>query len=390
MSSVFPRAKERLVATTAVGCWITDALGRRYLDAAGGAVVTGIGHGRREVVAALTAQLEQLDFVHAGAFTSEITEEYCQSVGAIVPVKGARVYPVSGGSEATETVLKMARTYQIASGRPERSVVVAREGSYHGNTLGALDLSGRQHLRAPYESWLGRFRHVPLDIGRLEVELARGDVAAFVAEPISGASLAAAVPPDDFWPAVSELCRQYEVLLVVDEVMTGFGRTGRWFGIQHWDVKPDLMICGKGASSGYWPLGLAIASGDVFDVIAETFVHGYTFSHHPGGAAVGKAVLDIIERESLVEAAVRQGEVLKGRLQDALGDRVIDIRGKGLLIGIELDGDPQAVVASARNHGLLVYPAAIPAILLGPPLIISDNEIDQIVERLTAALSLSR
>ena len=386
MSSVFPRARHPVVATSAEGCWITDSDGRRYLDAAGGAVVTGIGHGRREVIAALAAQLEQLDYVHASAFTSQITEDYCRAVGAIVPMKAGRVYPVSGGSEATETVLKMARAYQLESGRPERSVIVAREGSYHGNTLGALDLSGRQHLRAPYESWLGRFRHVPNDIGRLEEELARGDVAAFVAEPISGASLAAAVPPDDYWPSASELCRQHGVLLVVDKVMTGFGRTGRWFGIEHWNVAPDLMICGKGASSGYWPLGLAIASGDVFDVIGDTFVHGYTYSHHPAGAAVGKAVLDIIEREGLVEAAARQGAALKRRLAEALGDRVIDIRGKGLLLGIELDADPQAVVAAARNHGLLVYPAAIPAILLGPPLIISDEEIDQIVERLTAAL----
>ena len=388
MSSVFPRAREPLIATSAVGCWITDSLGRRYLDAAGGAAVTGVGHGRREVITALAAQLEQLDYVHASAFTTGISEDYCRAIAEIVPMKNARVYPVSGGSEATETVLKMARAYQIANGRPERSVVVAREGSYHGNTLGALDLSGRQHLRAPYESWLGRFRHVPLDIGRLEAELARGDVAAFVAEPISGASLAAAVPPDDYWPAASELCRRHDVLLVVDEVMTGFGRTGRWFGIEHWNVKPDLMICGKGASSGYWPLGLAVASGDVFDAIGATFVHGYTFSHHPAGAAVGKAVLDIIEREGLVEAAARQGGGLKSRLEDALGDRVIDIRGEGLLIGIELDGDPGAVVAAARGHGLLVYPAAIPAILLAPPLIISDDEIDQIVERLTATLSL--
>ncbi len=349
--------------------------------------MTGIGHGRTEVIAALTAQLQQLDYVHASAFTSEITEEYCRSVAALVPMRDARVYPVSGGSEATETVLKMARAYQSAQSRPERTVVVGREGSYHGNTLGALDLSGRPHLRAPYESWLGRFRHVPLDLGRLEEELEKEDVAAFVAEPISGASLAAVVPPDDYWPSVAELCRRHDVLLAVDEVMTGFGRTGRWFGIQHWNVEPDLMICGKGASSGYWPLGLAIASGRVFETIGNDFVHGFTYSHHPGGAAVGRAVLDIIEREGLVEAAARQGALLRSRLEDSLGDRVMDIRGKGLLIGIEVDADPRAVVTSARAQGLLVYPAAIPAILLGPPLIINDDEIDLLVERLTVALN---
>ena len=375
------------MARTASGCWITDALGRHYLDASGGAVVTGIGHGRKEVIAALTEQLEQLDYVHASAFTSEITEEYCQSIAEIVPVAGARVYPVSGGSEATETVLKMARAYQAAQGRPERSVVVGLDASYHGNTLGALDLSGRPQLRAPYESWLGRFRHVPRDIGRLEAELDRGDVAAFVAEPISGATRAAEVPPADYWPAVAELCRSREVLLVVDEVMTGFGRTGRWFGIEHWEVEPDLMICGKGASSGYWPLGLAIASGRIYEAIGDDFVHGFTYSHHPAGAAVGMAVLGIIKGEGLVEAAGRQGALLRSRLEESLGDRVIDIRGKGLLIGIELDADPRSVVAAARAQGLLVYPAAIPAIVLGPPLIITDAEIDQLVERLTVALS---
>lgn len=386
MSSVFGRASEPLMAVSASGCWITDALGSRYLDASGGAVVTAIGHGRQEVIAALTAQLEQLDYVHASAFTSGVTEEYCRSVAEIVPVANARVYPVSGGSEATETVLKMARAYQAAQGRPERSVVVGLEASYHGNTLGALDLSGRPQLRAPYESWLGRFRHVPLDIGRLEEELDRGDVAAFVAEPISGATRAAKVPPADYWPAVAELCRRHEVLLVVDEVMTGFGRTGRWFGIEHWNVEPDLLICGKGASSGYWPLGLAIASGRVYEAIGESFVHGFTYSHHPAGAAVGKAVLEIIEKESLVEAAARQGTLLRSRLEEALGGRVIDIRGKGLLVGIELDADPKAVVSAARAQGLLVYPAAIGAILLGPPLIITEPEIDQLVDRLTAAL----
>ena len=386
MSSVFPRGVGSERAVAASGCWITDSSGDLYLDASGGAVVTGIGHGRREVVAALAEQLMQLDYVHATAFTSDVVEDYCARVAGLVPMQGARVYPVSGGSEATETVLKMALAYQQARGHPERSVLVAREGSYHGNTLGALDLSGRPHLRAPYESWLGRFRQVPLDLGRLADEFVKGDVAAFVAEPISGASLAAAVPPDEFWPAVSELCRRHGVLLVTDEVMTGFGRTGRWFGIQHWDVEPDLMICAKGASSGYWPLGLAIASGPVFDAIGEDFVHGYTYSHHPAGAAVGRAVLDIIANEGLVEAAAEKGERLQSFLKESLAGRVTDVRGKGLLIGVTFDADPRIVVASARRQGLLVYPAAIPAILLGPPLIISNEEIDELVRRLSAAL----
>lgn len=405
VSSVFPRADDVFEASSASGSWVTDSQGRRYLDAAGGAVVTGIGHGRGEVISALSEQLGRLDYVHASAFTSEVTEKYCAQVASLVPMDGARVYPVSGGSEATETVLKMIHTYQTVQGRPERTAVLARQGSYHGNTLGALDLSGRPSLRGPYEGWLGRFRHLPpvyefrcpapmhpqgcgkWHADRLADEIeSQGDVAAFVAEPISGASLAAAVPPDDYWPAVAEVCRKYDVLLVADEVMTGFGRTGRWFGIEWWGVEPDLIIAGKGASSGYWPLGLAIASGQVFDAIGDRFVHGYTYSHHPGGAAVGQAVIDIIRSEGLVEAATRQGERLRTGLESTLADRVADIRGKGLLIGVELTGDPHQVVTLARQHGLLVYPAAIQAILLGPPLNVTDDEIDQIVERLTAAL----
>jgi adenosylmethionine-8-amino-7-oxononanoate aminotransferase len=280
----------------------------------------------------------------------------------------------------------MALTYQGLSGRSERNTVVARRGSYHGNTLGALDLSSRPHLRTPYEPWLGRFRHVGDDPAELERDLAKGDVAAFVAEPISGASRGATVPPDDYWPTIAALCRSYDVLFVVDEVMTGFGRTGAWFAIEHWGVEPDLMICGKGASSGYWPLGLAIASGRVFEVIGERFVHGYTYSHHPAGAAVGMAVLDILTEEDLVAAAARQGERLRVGLKEALGERVTDVRGKGLLVGVAFDDDPQSVVSAARNQGLLVYPAAIPAVLLGPPLVITDEEVDQIVERLSAAL----
>ena len=382
MSSVFYRVTEPIEAVAAEGCWITDRAGNRYLDAAGGAIVCGIGHGRTAVAQAIADQLTQLDYVHASTFTTPVTEEYCNRVAALVPMDDARVYPVSGGSEATETVLKMIRAYQVSQGRPDRTVVLARQGSYHGNTLGALDLSGRERLRAPYLDWLGRFRQVPDDLDRLAEEIARPEVAAFVGEPISGASRAAEVPPSGFWPAVAELCAQNGVLFVADEVMTGFGRTGRWFGIEHWPVRPDLMICGKGASSGYWPLGLAIASGSVFEAIKDTFVHGFTYSHHPAGAAAGLAVLDVLESEHLVEASARQGKRLRDRLEPAFPGRV---QGEGLLVGVLLDRGRDDVVRAARDLGLLVYPAAIEAVVLGPPLTISDKEIDLIVDLLTVA-----
>lgn len=390
MSSVFHRAARPLQAASAEGCWITDAEGRRYLDAAGGAIVTGIGHGRTEIGEAIAVQMRKVEFVHASVFTTEVLEKYCSSLAALAPMVGAKIYPVSGGSEATETVLKMARAYQLARGRPQRTTVLARDGSYHGNTLGALDLSGRPALRQPYEPWLGRFVQLS-EAGDPEVLeemiIARDDVAAVMLEPISGASRAGAVPPVEYWPAVAEICRRHDVLLIADEVMTGFGRTGKWFGTEHWGVSPDLLTAGKGASSGYWPIGLAFASGAVFDAIGADFVHGFTFSHHPVGAAVGQAVLDIITRERLVDAAETKGKRLRSALVDALPGA--EVRGKGLLVGVvwESGEGTSTIVESARRQGLLVYPAAIEnAIVLGPPLVIDDAEIDELVDRLVAAV----
>jgi adenosylmethionine-8-amino-7-oxononanoate aminotransferase len=241
-----------------------------------------------------------------------------------------------------------------------------------------------------------------------------GTVAAFIAEPVVGATLGAAVPPDDYWPAVREVCNRHAVLLIADEVMTGFGRTGAWFALDHWDVRADILVSGKGAASGYWPLGLCVASGAVHDTVQEAggFVHGYTASHHVVGAAVGRAVLRRIRDQDLVEASRTRGELLHKELQRAIGDhpRVGDIRGRGLMVGIELVRDrdskqpfarseavTERVKAAAMEHGLTVYPNTgfVGAgdgdlVLLGPPFIVTEEEIEQIVERLGAALEVVR
>jgi adenosylmethionine-8-amino-7-oxononanoate aminotransferase len=237
-------------------------------------------------------------------------------------MENASLYPVSGGSEAAETALKMVRAYWLAQGEPDRTIVVSRWGSYHGNTLGALDLSGRRGLRKPYEPWLGRFEHVSAAypyraglegadaigsgaeaVAELDALLHRvgpGRIAAFVAEPIVGATLAAAVPPDDYGPAVSAWCERNKVLFVADEVMTGFGRTGTWFGVNHWGIRPDLLLAAKGATSGYWPFGFVAAAGRVAEpLISSGFVHGFTYSHSIPGAAVARAVLKILQEEEL-------------------------------------------------------------------------------------------
>ena len=323
------------VAVRAEGSTIWDADGRTYLDAAGGALVVNVGHGRSSVAQAMAEQAGRLAYAHGSVFTNEPLEAYAAEVGRHLPLDEPAIYPVSGGSEAIETALKMARGYHLARGESERWIVVARWGSYHGNTLGALDLSGRRPLRRPYEAWLGRFRHVSAaypyraaDPGAEAIATAEeaaaeleqvferaepGTVAAFVGEPIVGATLAAAEPPDGYWPAIAEVCRRHGVLLIADEVMTGFGRTGTWFAMDHFGVRPDILVAAKGATSGYWPFGFAAASGEVADALQHNgFTHGFTYSHHVVGSAVAREVLRILESESLVEASAAKGHGCAG------------------------------------------------------------------------------
>ncbi len=431
---VFPRALDRAlpVAVRAEASTIWDADGKAYLDAAGGAIVVGVGHGRRSVVEAMAGQANRIAYVHGTAFTSEPLEAYAAEVGRHLPLEGPAIYPVSGGSEAMETALKLARAYHLARGQRERWIVVARWGSYHGNTLGALDLSGRKPLRRPYEGWLGRFRHVSAAYpyradypdaqargtaaelaGELDLLLERAEpdsVAAFVAEPIVGAALGAVEPPEGYWPAIAEVCRRYGVLLVADEVMTGFGRTGRWFAMDHFGVRPDILVAAKGATSGYFPFGFAAAAGEVFETIraAGPFTHGFTFSHSPVGAAAAGEVLRILEAERLVEASAAKGSHLLGLLRDRLGSHpnVGEIRGRGLLVGLELVADraskdpfprtarlTETVLRAARERSLLVYSGTGNAngvdgdlILLGPPFVITHGELEQLVGILAEAL----
>jgi len=433
---VFQRAAGiPLVAVRAEGSTIWDATGRPYLDAAGGAVVVGIGHGRRSVADAMADQAGRLAYAHGSVFSAEPLEAYALEIGRHLPQDNPAIYPVSGGSEAIETALKLVRAYHIARGEPERWVVFARWGSYHGNTLGALDLSGRKPLRRPYEGWLGRFRHLsaayPYRAGEpgadalgsadeLAAELERaieaadpGSVAAFVAEPIVGATLGAVVPPDGYWAAMAEVCRRHGVLLVADEVMTGFGRTGRWFGVDHWGIRPDLLVAAKGATSGYWPYGFVSAAGPIADTVlaAGPFVHGFTFSHSVVGAAVAREVLRILETEDLVAASEHKGNQLRTLLAARIGDHpnVGEIRGRGLMVGIELVADrvsrapfarsarvAEAVVGAARRDGLLVYSGTGNAdgvdgdvILLGPPFVVTAAELGQISETLAAAIEVA-
>lgn len=422
-SHLFARGVALPRAASASGVVITTVDGVEYLDGAGGAIASSIGHGRREVVDAMSTQAASVDYVHATQFTTEAVERFAERVAAVVPVDSARVFPVSGGSEANETAFKLARAFHLANDDVDRHVIVARVGAYHGNSRGALDTSDRLGLRSGYEPWLGQTERVPA-VNPLRDERSGAEhaqaladaidrvgaerVAAFIAEPVSGATLGAVVPPDDYWPAVAQVCRERGVLLIADEVMTGFGRTGRWFGVDHWSVRPDLLTAGKGASSGYWPLGLCVASGSVFDAVAAVFAHGFTWSHHPVGAAVGNAVIDVLERESLVDRAAIVGDRIRARLREELDahPNVVEVRGLGMLTGVEFVADRSTLEPFPRSEGvcervvracldrrLTVYPCTSAvdgrvgdAVLLGPPLSVSTLEADEMVDRLVDAV----
>lgn len=424
MSHIFARSATPLPnAVSAEGVWITDEDGKRYLDGSGGAIVVNIGHGVDEVRHAMTEQAAKVSYVHGTNFTTEALENFGTRLAPHLPMEDPAIYPVSGGSEAVETAFKMARAFHLANGDDGRHKIISRWGSYHGNTRGALDASGRAPLRAPYLPWLDKAIHVPpvyeyrctmpdhpnacgaahaAELERIILAEGPDTVAAFIAEPVGGATLGAVVPPDDYWPAIVEVCRLHGVLVIADEVMTGFGRTGTWFGVDNWNVQPDLLTSGKGCSAGYWPLGLTVASGRVASALREKgFVHGFTYSHHAVGAAVGNAVLQRLERDDLVERSRTQGDKLQSMLREGLDEHpnVGDIRGRGLMVAIEFVADretraafPRAdklterLVAACKERGLLVYSGTGCAdgtdgdlIMFGPPFVISDDELATLV-----------
>ena len=432
MSHVFPRVfgRELPTAIHAQGAWIEDGSGKRYLDGAGGAVVVGVGHADPDLLAAAQAQLGRTQYVHGTMFTTEALEAYADDVARVLPLDDARIYPVSGGSEAVETAIKMARTYHLAEGRTGRVTVIGRRSSYHGNTLGALDASGKEPLRKPYTPLLGRFLHAPAayeyrcenpqhpqgcgawhaaELERMIGSYDADTVAAFIAEPVAGATLGAAAPSEDYWPAIVEVCQAHGVLVIADEVMTGFGRTGRWFGVDHWDVRPDIVTAGKGTTSGYVPFGFAATSRTIYETIAaKGFVHGFTWSHNALGAAVAHATLGKLRDAGLVDRSRDLGAKILGDLAAGLDDveHVGDVRGLGMLIGIELvrdrgtkepfpriKGAAEQVVSAARDEGLLLYSSTGHVdgtngdlIVLGPPFTLTDDEASQLVERTIAAV----
>ncbi|MEM7753149.1 MAG: aspartate aminotransferase family protein [Pseudomonadota bacterium] len=421
------------VAVTGEGCYLIDADGKKYLDGSGGAAVSCLGHGDPTVTDAIKAQLDQLAFAHTGFFTSEPAEALADLLIAHAPGDLSRVYLVSGGSEATEAAIKLARQYWVEKGRPERTRLIARKQSYHGNTIGALSAGGNEWRRQQFGPLLLDVSHIdPCYAYRhrrddesaeayglraaqaLEDEILRvgpETVMAFMAEPVVGATAGAVAPAPGYFKRIREICDHYGVLLILDEVMCGMGRTGSLFACEQDGIAPDIACIAKGLGAGYQPIGAMLCTADIHDTIAEGtgfFQHGHTYLGHPAAAAAGHAVVSAILERGLIARVQTQGAALQNRLEQRFGQHphVGDIRGRGLFRGVELvaDRDSKAPFDPARGvaaklkkaafaEGLICYPMSGTIdgrqgdhILLAPPFVIEDGQLDELTDKLDRAL----
>ena len=418
------------------GVYLWDAEGKRYLDFSGSAAVNFIGHGVAEIAQAMAEQAARLEFVHSSQFVTPVAEEFAAELLEFAGenFRGGAVYFTSGGSEAVETALKLARQYQVEIGEEKRFLILSRKQSYHGATLGALAVSGNVMRREMYLPMVREFEQAATpncyrcpyvcqdcgakyaaDVERL-LEAAGGEAAAFILEPVSGATLGAAVPPAGYLEKVAAAGARHGALLIADEGMTGCGRTGRNFAVEHWGVAPDILVAGKGIASGYAPLGAVIANKKVVDAIAQgsgSFVHGFTYNAHPVAVTAGRAVLARMKSRKLVAAAASTGAedsagaVLETELDTLQDCRAVgDVRGIGMLRGVEFVADKAGkqpfpperkfssrVAQAAAARGVLVYPMqgcvdgfAGDHLLIAPPAVITAEEIRWAVGRLREAI----
>ena len=436
-SGLFPRnfKKGFPVASRGEGCWIIADDGRRFLDASGQAAVVSIGHGVQEIGRAMAEQSSQIAFAHTSQFHSAPAEKLAARLLALAPANfrdGGRVYFTSGGSEATETAIKLVRQYHLETGQMERYRVLSRRQSYHGSTLGAMSVSGNFARRSPYEPLIADWGHIapcfcyhcPFEKTFPQCELAcaddlqahldgnkKNDAAAFIFEPVVGATLGAAVPPDGYVTHIAEICRKNGILLIADEVMTGMGRTGKAFAVEHWGVEPDMILVGKGIASGYAPLGAVLVSARVVDAFERgsgAFMHGFTYQAHPVSTAAGNAVFDYLESLKLFDRVTPAGQNLRQALTSLLTHpHVGDVRGLGLLFGVEFVKDKATREPFPKSHNIaekirqacleenvLTYPTQGCVdglrgdhILLAPPYTISPEESAQITRAIRSALT---
>lgn len=432
MSRVFPRNSNALppVGTGGASVYLTDSSGKTYLDGSGGAAVSCLGHGDRDVIDAIKAQLDSLAYAHNSFLTSEPAEKLADLLIEHAPTGIERVYFVSSGSEAIEASLKLARQYFLEIGEPKRHKIIARRQSYHGNTLGALAVGGNEWRRAQFAPLLIDVSHIApcyayreqrteeseIEFGlrvanELEEEiLALGpeNVMCFVAEPVVGATLGAVPAVEGYFKRIREICDQYGVLLILDEVMCGMGRTGTLFACEQDGIAPDICTIAKGLGAGYQPIGAMLCSGAIYDAIeggSGFFQHGHTYLAHPTACAAGLAVVHKLTA-GLVDGVQGKGAYLQQRLRERFGDHdfVGDIRGRGLFVGVEFvqDRASKACLDPALNfnaalkkatfsEGLICYPMGGTIdgrqgdhVLLAPPFISEHTHLDELVEKLGA------
>lgn len=438
MSHVFPRHTKAQLPTAIAGdgCYLIDAVGKRYFDGSGGAAVSCLGHSDADVIRAVQDQVGKLAFAHTSFMTSEPAEQLADLLIAHAPGDLERVYFVSGGSEATEAAIKLARQYHVERGEPQRRHLIARRQSYHGNTLGALAAGGNEWRRAQFAPLLIDISHIApcyeyadrneaesaFDYGQrvaneLEVEILRlgaDTVMAFMAEPVVGATSGAVVAVDGYFKRIREICDQYGVLLILDEVMCGMGRTGHLFACDADDVAPDILCIAKGLGAGYQPIGAMLCSRQIYQAI-ETgsgfFQHGHTYIGHPVATAAALAVLRAMLDRGLVQRSAEMGETLQAALVARFGSHpnIGDIRGRGLFRGIELVADRETktpfdpglglakkIKKAAFEAGLICYPMSGTRdgvlgdhILLAPPFIVTEDQIIEVVDKLELAIGQS-
>ncbi|MBY6166613.1 aspartate aminotransferase family protein [Pseudooceanicola nitratireducens] len=435
MSHVFPRhtASHPPTAERGNGIYLFDREGKKYLDGSGGAAVSCLGHSDQDVIAAIKAQVDTLAFAHTGFFTSGPAESLADRLIAHAPAGIDRVYLVSGGSEAVESALKLARQYMIETGQPGRTRFIARKQSYHGNTLGALGTGGNMWRRAPFDPVMVSASHIDpcydyrlraegeseAEYGLraanlLEEELLRvgpETVIGFLAEPVVGATAGALPAVQGYFKRIREICDQYGILLILDEVMCGMGRTGTLFACEQDEISPDIVTIAKGLGAGYQPIGAMLCSGAIYDAVRDGsgfFQHGHTYVGHPTACAAADVVVTKLTEGGLVDRSARMGAALTQALADRFGDHpnVGDIRGRGMFRGIELVADrdtkapfdPDLGVAAklkkaAFANGLICYPMGGTIdgrlgdhILLAPPFIITDDQIAELVDKLSTAM----
>ncbi len=436
MSHVFPRHSKASPPSVSHGDgpYIVDSNGKRYLDACGGAAVSCLGHSDEAVTEAIRGQIGAIAYAHTGFFTSPPAEALADKLIALAPGELDRVYFVSGGSEAVEAALKLARQYFIEVGQPQRKHIIARWQSYHGNTLGALAAGGNRWRRAQFEPLLVEMSHIDpcyayrgqqddesdFDYGQrvanqLEAEIQRlgeDSVAAFVAEPVVGATLGAVPAVEGYFKRIREICDRYGVLLILDEVMCGMGRSGTLYACEQEGIAPDILCIAKGLGAGYQPIGAMLCTAAIYDAIAQgsgLFQHGHTYIGHPTACAAGTAVLKRLVDDKLVERVNPLGEGLQARLEARFGQHphIGDIRGRGLFRGLELVRDRESktpfdpaqklhakVKKAAMEEGLMCYPMGGTVdgqngdhVLLAPPFILDDAQLDEITDKLERAVT---